>query len=100
MVTGAAQSDAAVLVIDAAEGMREQSRRHAYLLSLLGIGQIVVAINKMDLVDYDRFRFRFEAIAQDCRSYLARIGVAGERFVPISACAGDNVAHRSTAMPW
>jgi len=98
MVTGAAQSDAAVLVIDAVEGMREQSRRHAYLLSLLGIGQIVVAVNKMDLVGYDRSRF--EAVAQDCRSYLARIGVAHERFVPISARGGDNVVHRSAAMPW
>ena len=98
MVTGAAQSDAAVLVIDALEGMREQSRRHAYLLSLLGVRQIVAAVNKMDLVGYDRARF--EAVARDCRDYLTRIGVACDRFVPISARGGDNVAQRSTAMLW
>src|SRR5215212_702967 len=98
MVTGAAQSDAAVLVIDALEGMREQSRRHAYLLSLLGVRQIVAAVNKMDLVGYDRARF--EAVARDCRDYLTQIGVACERFVPISARGGDNVVHRSAATLW
>src|SRR3954452_6218958 len=98
MVTGAAQSDAAVLVIDAVEGMREQSRRHAYLLSLLGFRQIVAAVNKMDLVGHDRARF--EAVARDCRDYLTRIGVACDRFVPISARGGDNVAQRSAAMLW
>src|SRR3954451_21390004 len=98
MVTVAAQSDAAVLVIDALEGMKEQSRRHAYLLSLLGVRQIVAAVNKMDLVGYDRARF--EAVARDCRDYLTRIGVACERFVPISARGGDNVVHRSAATLW
>jgi len=98
MVSGAAQADAAVLVVDASEGVREQTRRHAYLLHLLGLRQVVVAINKMDLVGYDRGRF--EEVAREITKYLADIGQVPTRIVPISARHGDNLAARSTQMDW
>lgn len=98
MVSGAAQADAAVLVVDAAEGVREQTRRHAYLLRLLGLKQVVVAINKMDLVGHDEGRF--EAVAREITSYLADIGQVPTRILPISARHGDNLASRSTRMDW
>ncbi|HLI10203.1 MAG TPA: adenylyl-sulfate kinase [Alphaproteobacteria bacterium] len=97
-VTGAASSDAALLLIDAAEGIREQSRRHGLLLSLLGIGQVVVAVNKMDLVGYDRARFaRLEA---DYRDFLAGLGMMPAAVVPVAARSGANLARPSDEMPW
>lgn len=103
MVTGAAQADAAVLVIDAAEGVREQSRRHGYLLSLLGVDQVVVVVNKMDAVQYEAEQFHL--IEEEYRRYLASIDVDPLAFVPISAREGDGVARRIGAsgrenMPW
>jgi bifunctional enzyme CysN/CysC len=99
MITGAASADAAVLVIAASEGVREQSRRHGYLLRLLGVRQIVVAVNKMDLVGYDRATF--ERVRDEYAAFLAEIGLTAQRFVPVSAREGDNVAGRaSEAMPW
>jgi bifunctional enzyme CysN/CysC len=98
MVSGAAQADAAVLVVDASEGVREQTRRHAYLLRLLGLRQVVVAINKMDLVGHDRARF--DAVAQEITGYLADIGQVPTQIVPISARNGDNLAALSERMPW
>jgi bifunctional enzyme CysN/CysC len=98
LVTGAAASDAGLLVIDAAEGVREQSRRHAFLLSLLGIGQLVVAVNKMDLADWAEGRFA--AVSRDMNAYLASIGMAPARLVPVSAREGDNIAARSARLPW
>ena len=98
MVTGAASADAALLVIDAAEGVREQSRRHGYLLHLLGVRQVAVAVNKMDLVDYDAERFA--AIEAEYRAYLGRIGIDPTCFMPVSAREGDNVASPSTRMKW
>ncbi len=98
MVTGAASADAALLVIDAAEGVREQSRRHGYLLHLLGVRQVAVAVNKMDLVDYDAERFA--AIEAEYRAYLGRIGIDPTCFMPVSAREGDNVASSSTRMKW
>ena len=98
MITGAASADAALLVVDAAEGLQEQSRRHAYLLHLLGIGQVIVAVNKMDLVGYDRLRF--ETVKNAVRVYLGDIGAAAACIVPISAREGDNVALRSSRMGW
>ncbi|MFQ5959156.1 MAG: adenylyl-sulfate kinase [Alphaproteobacteria bacterium] len=97
MVTGAASADAALLVIDAAEGVREQSRRHGYLLHLLGVRQVAVAVNKMDLVDYDAERFA--AIEGEIRAYLDRIGVEPTYVIPVSAREGDNVA-ASGRMKW
>ncbi len=98
MVTGAAAAEAALLLIDAEDGLKEQSRRHGYLLSLLGVRQVTVLVNKMDLVGYDAERFG--AVAESCRAYLRSIGVEPAGFVPMSAREGDNVARRSTRMHW
>lgn len=98
MVTGAAQADAAILVVDAAQGLAEQTRRHAYLLHLLGIRQVAVAVNKVDLIGHDAAKFR--AVAESVRSYLAGIGIEPQAIVPLSARDGDNIASRSTTMPW
>ncbi|WP_243370870.1 GTP-binding protein [Geotalea sp. SG265] len=98
MISGAARAEAAVLIIDAAEGVAEQSKRHGYLLSLLGIRQIAVVINKMDLVGYDHHVF--DAIAAEYSSFLKELNVVPRQFIPASARNGDNVAVRSEAMPW
>ena len=98
MVTGAANAAAAVLVIDAAEGVREQSRRHGYLLRLLDVRQVVVAITKMDLIDFDAARF--DDIAGECRDYLDSIGIAAASVVPVASRDGDNIARRSDRMAW
>ncbi len=98
MITGAAHADAAILLIDAKEGVQEQSRRHGYLLSLLGIRQVVVAVNKMDLVGYDANAFR--AITEAYGAFLQELGVQPRAFIPISAKLGENIARRSQLMPW
>ncbi|MCF8469217.1 MAG: adenylyl-sulfate kinase [Parvibaculum sp.] len=98
MITGAAQSDAALLIIDAAEGVREQSRRHGYLLHLLGIRQIAVAVNKMDLINYEQDQF--DLIEQEYRDYLTSIGVTPTFVIPVSAREGDNIVKPSATMPW
>ena len=98
MVSGAAAADAAVLVIDAAEGVREQSRSHGYLLHLLGVRQVAVLVNKMDLVGYNAERFN--AVAHEVSQYLEEIGVPPAVIVPISARQGDNIAAPSELMPW
>ncbi len=98
MVTGAAQADAALLLIDAAEGVREQSRRHGYLLHLLGISQVIVVINKIDRVGHDRERIA--EIETDYTRYLSELGVIPRFVIPISARDGDNVVERSRHTPW
>ncbi len=98
MVTGAAQSDAALLLIDAAEGLRAQTRRHARLLGLLGVRQVVAAINKMDLVGYDQARY--QSLAQEAQSLLGEIGIDIAAIVPLVARDGDNVTRRSANMTW
>ena len=98
MISGAAQADAALLVIDALEGVREQSRRHGYLLHLLGVPQVAVAINKMDLVGYSKERF--EEVEREIRAYLAEIGVTPTHVVPISARQGDYIAAPTKEMSW
>jgi len=98
MVSGAARAEAALLVIDAREGVQEQSRKHGHLLSLLGIRQVAVVVNKMDLVAYDRPVF--EAIEAEFRAFLEELGVRPERFVPASARHGDNVAAPSARLAW
>jgi len=98
MVTGAASAEAAILLIDAEEGVQEQSRRHGYLLHLLGIGQVVIAINKMDLVDYSREVF--EEVRAEYLRFLRELGVSPDFVIPISAREGCNVARRSERMPW
>jgi bifunctional enzyme CysN/CysC len=98
MITGASRADAAVLVIAANEGVREQSRRHAYLLSMLGVRQLVVVVNKMDLVDFSEKEFK--AIETDYRKFLAGLGLEAHVFVPASARNGENVAAPGKKMKW
>lgn len=98
MISGAASSEAAILLIDAREGVREQSKRHGYLLHLLGVRQIAVVVNKMDLEDYSEKKFR--KIEKEYRKYLADIGVVPTDFIPITARDGDNMVRRSEHMPW
>ncbi|MGD9537815.1 MAG: adenylyl-sulfate kinase [Alphaproteobacteria bacterium] len=98
MVSGASSADAALLVVDASEGVREQSRRHGYLLSLIGVRQVVVALNKMDLVGYDEARYR--AVADEIGAYLSRLGLVVCQVVPTSARGGDNLIEPSDAMGW
>jgi len=98
MVTGAAGADAAILIVDATEGVREQTRKHAYLLGLLGIPQVVVAVTKMDLVEFDEARFA--EVESAVRAYLAEIGFAPQAIVPVSAVTGDNVLAAGKSMPW
>ncbi len=98
MVTGAAAADAALLVIDAEEGVREQSRRHGYLLHLMGVRQVAVAVSKMDLVGYNRARF--DDIEAEIRAYLHDIDVTPTCVVPVSGRHGDNVAGGYEAMAW
>jgi bifunctional enzyme CysN/CysC len=99
MISGAARAEAAVLVIDAKEGVRENSRRHGYILSMLGIREVVVCVNKMDLVGYDEKVFR--GIESEYRGFLEGIGAVRPRqFLPVAAVAGENLAGRGKEMPW
>lgn len=98
MVTGAARAEAALLVIDASEGVRENSCRHGYMLSMLGIKQIAVLVNKMDLVDYQQSFY--EDIKDEYSSFLNEIGIPATVFIPVSGMKGDNIASRSETMPW
>jgi bifunctional enzyme CysN/CysC len=98
MITGASRADAAILVISADEGVREQSRRHAYLLSMLGIKHVIVVVNKMDLVHYSEKRFR--EIEQEYRKFLRELGLDARTFIPASAKEGENVARASMKIKW
>jgi bifunctional enzyme CysN/CysC len=98
MVTGASTADAAVILVDARRGVLTQTRRHSYLVSLLGIRHVVIAINKMDMVDYSRERF--DRIEADYRAFAHRIGLADFTCVPLSALRGDNIIERSPRTPW
>jgi bifunctional enzyme CysN/CysC len=98
MITGASRADAAVLVIAANEGVREQSRRHAYLLRLLGIEQLIVVVNKMDLADFSEKRFA--EIESEYRKFLVDLSLEARAFVPACAKSGENVAQQSKKMKW
>ena len=98
MVTGASTADLAVILIDARKGVLTQTRRHSYLAHLIGIRNLVLAVNKMDLVGYDRATY--DAIVADYGAFAARIGIAAFTPIPISGFKGDNVTTRSAAMPW
>ena len=98
MVTGASTTNLALVLVDARNGMTEQSRRHAFLASLLRIPHLVVCVNKMDLVDWSEGRF--EEIREEFTAFAAKLQVADLTFVPISALHGDNVVDRSHNMPW
>lgn len=98
MISGAASAEAALLVIDAKEGVQEQSRRHAYMLSLLGIKKVYVIVNKMDLVDYKEEVFN--VIRQEMSTFLGALGVYPLKYIPISAFYGENITSQSDKMPW
>jgi bifunctional enzyme CysN/CysC len=98
MITGASTADLAVILVDARKGVLTQTRRHSYLAHLIGIGRIALAVNKMDLVGFDRTRF--EAIVADYRSFAQSIGITAFEAFPISALDGDNIAVRSGRTPW
>jgi len=98
MMTGAADADAAILVVDAVEGIRDQTYRHAYLLQLLDVPEVIVAVNKIDAVD--DAQARFAVLSEDVRKVLARIGKPLRAIVPVSARDGDNVVHRSERTAW
>src|SRR6185503_6348252 len=98
MATGASNSHAAVILIDARKGVLTQTRRHAYICSLLGIRHIVLAVNKIDLVGYDQKVF--DDIVAEFRAFSARLGFASEIAIPLSARYGVNVMAKSDETPW
>ncbi len=98
MITGAADADAAVLVVDANEGAQEQTRRHAMLLRLIGIRHIIVLLNKVDLLNFDEQKVR--AVEQSVTDLLAQLDLTPSLFIPASARDGDNIASRSERSPW
>ena len=98
MVTGASTADLAVLLVDARQGILTQTRRHAYLVHLLGIKHIVLAVNKMDLVDFDQARF--DEIVADFADFAASLNMVPPLAIPISGLAGDNITDKSPHTPW
>ena len=98
MVTGASTADLAIVLVDARKGVLAQSKRHAFISSLLGIPHVVVCVNKMDLVNYEEAVF--DAIVEEFDAFAARLELPDVTFIPISALLGDNVVDRSEAMPW
>jgi bifunctional enzyme CysN/CysC len=98
LICGEHSADAAILVVDAADGLGEEARRHGYLLHLLGISQVAVAINKMDKAVFEEQRFT--EVSRDIRQYLSEIGVTPAIVVPVSARGGDNLARKSPNLPW
>jgi len=98
MITGASQAEAAILIVDAEEGIQEQTRRHAYILSMLGLNQVIVVINKMDLVEYKEERFK--EVKENLLNFLDEINIEPTYVIPISAKEGDNIVNQSENMDW
>ncbi|NOX97896.1 MAG: GTP-binding protein [Nitrospirae bacterium] len=98
MITGASQAEAALLIVDAEEGVQEQTKRHAYILAMLGLEQVVVVLNKMDLLDFKEDRFN--KVKEETRNFLDSINITSDFYIPISAIQGDNVAKKSSHMDW
>ncbi len=98
MVTGASTSNLSIILIDARKGIIEQTHRHTFIASLLGIPHVVFCINKMDLVDYDEATF--ERIKKETEAFASKLAVKDIHFIPISALKGDNVVNKSENMPW
>lgn len=98
MITGASQAEAAILIVDADEGIQEQTRRHAYILNMLGLKQVIVVMNKMDKIDYSHDRY--EQVKKELFEFLFKIGIKPIHVIPISAKLGDNVANKSNHMNW
>ena len=98
MMTGSSQAQAAILILSAKEGIEEQTKRHAYILKMLGIKNIIMAINKMDTAGYSKEKF--EQIVESAQGIIAFLGIIPERIVPISAQTGENIARRSKNLAW
>jgi bifunctional enzyme CysN/CysC len=98
MATGASRCDLALLLVDASAGITDQTRRHSFIASLMGIRHLIVVVNKMDLLDYQEQAF--ERLCRDFSGFAARLEAPDVRFLPVSALAGDNVVHKSDKMPW
>jgi bifunctional enzyme CysN/CysC len=98
MVTGASTADLAIVLVDARNGLTEQSRRHAFLATLLRVPHLVLAVNKMDLVDYEQAAF--DRIAEEFSAFATKLEIGDLTFIPLSALHGDNVVERSPNMPW
>ena len=98
MATGASTADAAVILIDARKGLLAQTKRHSYLCHLFGIKHIIVAVNKMDLVKYEKLRF--QEIAEEYKLFAESIGIENPSFIPISGIHGDNIVSVSKNMKW
>jgi len=98
MVTGASTANAALILIDARKGIQEQTHRHSFIASLLGIPHVIVCVNKMDLVEYSEDNYLI--IKQEFEKFSAKLNVKDVRFIPISALAGDNIVNKSNNMPW
>ncbi len=98
MITGASQAEAGVLIVDAKEGIREQTKRHAYILSMLGLKNVMVVFNKMDLVGFKEEAFN--VLMKDTKDIMDSINISVKLYIPISAIKGDNVAQRSKNTKW
>lgn len=98
MITGASQAEAAVLIVDAAEGVREQTQRHAFMIDMLGLEQLIVVVNKMDLINFSEEKFI--SVKNDLEKFLARVNLKPTFVIPIAAKQGDNVSNRSKNMDW
>ncbi len=98
MVSGAASAEAALLIVDAEEGIQEQSKRHGYILSLLGIEKINVVVSKMDLIDYSEEKFN--TIKKDIKEFFSSLDMSVSEFIPVSGFLGENIAAKSDKMPW
>ena len=98
MITGASQAEAAILLVDAEEGVQEQTKRHGYILGMLGLAQVIVAVNKMDLVGYSEERFN--EVKKELEKFLSSINISPSCIIPVSAMDGDNIANKSNNLPW
>lgn len=98
MITGASQADSAVLIVDAIEGVQQQTKRHAYILSLLGIKNLIIVINKMDKADYSQTVY--DNVVCDIRTLLDQLNLSSQYFIPVSALKGDNICSYSPKMDW
>ena len=98
MISGASQAEAAILIVDAQEGVKEQTKRHAYILGMLGLSQVIVLINKMDLVGYDHIRF--ESVKKELLEFLSKINIKPSYVIPISAKKGDFIANKTGNIDW
>ncbi|MCK4997919.1 MAG: hypothetical protein KAS23_00240, partial [Anaerohalosphaera sp.] len=98
MITGASQAEAAILIVDADQGVREQTQRHSYMLSLLGVKQVIAVINKMDLVEYSEQKYI--EVKDHLRTFLSSVNIEPALYIPISAIKGDNISKSSEHMGW